>query len=365
MSHNAHSYTTFSAPDKANAQRLQGAENVAEQTPTKGDSPTGGLCSPSRDSGAAYSVCYAQFDFPDYVIKNVDKKLRQAAFFYTLDDKGVLRQISGAIVGNKVAAWRKEQRVNEIFQVTNWDKDKTLFITLTHSYIKTEQGRRESWQFFQKDLPRYLRKLKARGMTDFIAVKEAHKDGGCHVHLLCQWERNFLTFTYKGKRRIANKKLRDYLKSNWAGDVDVEAMRDDDVRGYIKKYIGKYSHVEDALRRAKRSWRNEGDEKHKDADYKKLWTNYYCDKLKIRSFTSNTKKRAEKTAAEPPDLVKSMNNFTADNKPKIVKQVLIPWHIKFNPAFEPCNGIIKEDTRAYQLAKNFLKEWWGEDEKSG
>jgi hypothetical protein len=304
--------------------------------------------------GEAHTVCYATFDFPIYVLKDIDKKLRNAAFFYILDDTGTLRKISGAVVGNKVAAWRTEKRINEIFGKADWDRDKTLFITLTHSYIKTEQGRKESWQFFQKDLPRYLRKLKARGMKDFIVVKEAHRDGGCHAHLLCQWEKTFLMFQHKGVRRIANKELREYLKNNWAGDVDILGMTNNDINKYLKKYLGKYSHVEDALRRAKRNWSGDGDEKHRDADYKKLWTLYYCSKEKIRRFTTNVKKLAADEPQNAADLVKNMNNSTADNKPKIIKQVVISWQIKFNPAFEPLNGKVAPDSREYLLAMNFL-----------
>jgi hypothetical protein len=356
IAHNALRYATFCAGDRA-TRSVDPRAKCAGVNPHQGRKPDCGFTEAGATEGSgAHTVCYATFDLPQYVIKDVDKRLRMAAFFYTLDEAGVLRQISGAVVGNKVAAWRTEKRINNIFQVADWDKDKTLFITLTHQYIKTEQGRKESWQFFQKDLPRYLRKLKAKGMTDFFVVKEAHKDGGCHAHLLCQWKRKFATFTHKGKRRIANKTFREYLKSNWAGDVDILAMSDDDVKGYLKKYLGKYSHVEDALRRAKRGWSREGDDRHKDADCKKLWTNYYCAKLKIRRFTCGTKKRAPNTAAEPPDLVKSMNNSTAKERPKIVRQVLIAWHIKMNPAFEPYNGKIEPNTRAYQLAMNYLGE---------
>jgi hypothetical protein len=354
IAHNAFRYTTFGAGDRA-TRSVDPRAKCAGAVPHKGREPDCGTAEAEPPiGGEAYTVCYATFDFPNYVTKHIDHKLRKAAFFYTVDETGVIRQKSGAICGNKVAAWRTERRIDEIFDVVKWDKRKTLFITLTHPYVKTEQGRKESWEYFQKDLPRYLRKLKTKGMKDFIAVKEAHRDGGCHVHLLCQWERKFLTFTYKGKKRIANKAIRDFIKNNWAGDVDIEAMRDDDIKGYIKKYLGKTSHVENALRRAKREWSYDGDMRHKDADVKKLWSLYYCDKLNIRSFTSSEKKRRTEAAASPPDLVKNMNNSTDREKPRIVTQVIIPYFIKTNPAFEPRNGIVAPNTRAYQLAKNFL-----------
>ena len=354
IAHNVFRYVTFGAGNRALRSNDPRAK-CAGAVPHKGRKPDCGTAEAEPPiGGEAHTVCYAPFDFPNYVTKHIDQKLRKAAFFYLVDENGVIRQKSGAVMGNKVAAWRTEKRIDEIFEVVKWDKEKTLFITLTHPYIKTEQGRKESWEYYRKELPRYLRKLKKQGMKDFIAVKEAHRDGGCHVHLMCQWEKKFLMFTYKGKKRIANKAIRDYIKDNWAGDVDVEGMRDDDIKGYIKKYLGKSSHVENALRRAKREWKNDGDMRHKDADCKKLWALFYCDKLNIRTFTSSEKKRRTGTAAKPPDLVKSMNNSTEREKPKYTKVVLIPYAIKTNPAFEPRNGIVEAGTRAYELAINFL-----------
>jgi hypothetical protein len=209
--------------------------------------------------------------------------------------------------------------------------------------------------------------MRTKGMTDFIAVKEAHKDGGCHAHILCQFERKFIMFEYKGKRRVANSVIRDYIKDNWAGNVEIEGMKDDDVKGYIKKYLGKYSHIEDALRRAKREWGQEGDGEHKDADCKKLWTVYYCDKMKTRRFTSSIKKRGTENPKQgenpkdypPADLIKNMNNLTDDNRPKIVKVLLLPWHIKYNPAFEPYNGKVEPDGRLYRLLENYIKDTEG------
>jgi hypothetical protein len=291
------------------------------------------------------------FDVPQYVIKHIDKEMRNCAWFYQLYDDGTLKKLSGAKAGNKVFAWRTEQRLTEIFEAVKWDSEKTLFITLTHPYVKTEKGREESWLYFQKELPRFVRKLKTKGAKDFIVVKEAHRDGGCHAHLLAQFGRKFRTFDHKGKRRITNKTLRGFIKDNWAGDVDIEAMQNDDVKGYMKKYLGKYSHIEDALRRAKRNWSLEGDLRHKDSDCKKLWTNYYCGKLKMRRFTCSAKKRQTETqGASPADLVKNMNNATLDKKPQVIKQWLIAWHIKFNPAFEPFNGRVDPESREYKLA---------------
>jgi hypothetical protein len=110
------------------------------------------------------------------------------------------------------------------------------------------------------------------------------------------------------------------------------------------------------MRRARREWSQEGDMQHKDADCKKLWTNYYCGKLKIRRYSSSEKKRRTETAAKPPDLVKNMNNSTDEKKPKLIKQWLITWDIKFNPAFEPYNGKVNPESREYMLAMKEKEE---------
>jgi hypothetical protein len=60
------------------------------------------------------------------------------------NDRGEYRLISGAVAGNKVNAWRTDQRTDEIFKAVKWEKEKTLFITLTHQYIKRENDREES-----------------------------------------------------------------------------------------------------------------------------------------------------------------------------------------------------------------------------
>jgi hypothetical protein len=340
---------TLAAGDRAlrsNDPRRQ----CAGAKPRRGRKPERGFAEAEPPTGGeAYTACYVQLDLPYYVIKHIDRELRNAAWFYQMYDDGTLRKLSGAKAGNKVAAWRTEQRLNEIFEAVNWDKDKTLFITITHYYVKTEKGRQESWRYFQKELPKLIRKLKTKGMKDFIVVKEAHRDGGCHAHLLCQFEKQLKAFIYKGKRRLANKTLRTFIKDNWAGDVDIELMKDDDIKGYMKKYLGKYSHIEDALRRAKRGWAREGDLRHKDADCKKLWTNYYCGKLKMRRFVCSEKRR-KKERPEGADLVKNMNKSTAENKPLIIKQWLIPWAVRTNPAFEPYNGKVDPESREYILA---------------
>jgi len=131
-------------------------------------------------------------------------------------------------------------------------------------------------------------------------------------------------------------------------------MRDDDVRGYVKKYLGKYSHVENALVRAKRDWAQEGDQRHKDADVKKLWTIYYCSKIKTRRFHTNTGKRTKEAQAKPAALIKEMNNPTAEKKPQLIKHWIIPRAIKNNPAFTPMNGRVDKESREWQLIQNYL-----------
>jgi hypothetical protein len=193
-------------------------------------------------------------------------------------------------------------------------------------------------------------------MTNYIAVKEAHRDGGCHVHLLCQWKRNFKTISHKGKLRIASKKLRDIIKGEWDGQVEIEAMCDNDVNGYLKKYLGKYSHIEDALKRAKRKWGNEGDEKHKDTDIKKLWTTYYCGTLNIRQYTCSRKMKKEKQKAKPSDLIKEMNNPTEKEKPKVKRIWRIPDWIKKEKDFEPYNGVVDPNSKCHKLLINYYEK---------
>ena len=206
---------------------------------------------------------------PPDILKHLKDKLRKAQTIWREHENGDLHFRMGAVVGNKVYAYRRERALDVIIDDIGFKQEDTTFITLTAPYWDTDWGRKQSWLCVIEALPKILRKLKKIGMTEYILVFEANR-GGCHLHILAKWGIK-LTFKKMGKViRVVNPDIRKLLKENWIGHVDVRGMGDDNVKGYMKKYLGKFGHIEDALRRALRNWGKEGDEKKKTADVKML-----------------------------------------------------------------------------------------------
>ena len=211
-------------------------------------------------------------------VLHMTNKLRRTVGFATAAPDGTYALSCGAVLGNKVQAYRRGIRTDGIIDsVINNQPTQCTFVTLTRKYTKDAAGRLESWQYFKQKLPAYVRRLKRHGLADYVWVKEAHYDGGCHVHLLCRWAGKFKTLTKNGVRRVRGK-LKRTLKDNWDGHVDVIAL-DADTAGrkaeYIAKELGKYAHCEDALKRARRLWAADGDMDKQSADCKRLWLFFY------------------------------------------------------------------------------------------
>jgi len=367
MSHNGKSLTTFGAGNRA-MRSVDPCPKCGVAKPHKGRKPDWGFAEPEATEGSgALNGCYATFEqkMPQHIIKSLIDEYRKVQYILEVYDNGEMKKVSGASMGNKVYAWRMEQHINELFKAQEWETKKVLFLTLTSHYIKTEHGRQESWERFKANTGKFVRKMKENGMEKYFTVFEAHKDGGCHCHLIAKFNRELPLFKLHGKIRLANTPLRQIIKDNWAGYVEIEGLKDDGAKAYLQKYLGKFSHIEDSLKRAKRNWEKEGDARHKETDYKKLWTIYWCKKLKMRRFRSSEKrityqirmdaeKETKKAVDQPPDLIKEMNKLTEGNRPQLIKRIIITRQIRNNPAFEPFNGRVEQGSREYDMFKNFL-----------
>jgi hypothetical protein len=354
----------FALPDEQNPKGFEGRAKCGGGRRGRERSDRPSRPEPEPRSGEACTVCYAKL-LPPNIIQHLKEKLAGAQWLVREDEEGKKRKIPGAVVGNRIYAWRRENRICEEIDRIGFERGKTLFITLTVEYGETDWRRKKSWLRAQEELPKYLRKLKQAGMKDCLACKEANGGGGCHVHLLCKWNKKLKMFLLNGEWRLANGKLRKLIKSAWQWNVDVKGMGDEDVKGYMKKYLGKTGHIEDALRRAERNWENEGDEEHRETDCKKIWTFYYCDILKIRQFTvtraspeqkeKQKAARAEK-AAQAAALIKEMNNQTEQKKLKDVKQWRLPKWITTRLEFAPYTGEIEKGSADGRLIDDFT-EW--------
>ena len=100
---------------------------------TKGTSPTALSAARAREAGEACTACYAKL-LPPNIIQYLKEKLASAQWLVREDEEGKKRKIPGAVVGNRIYAWRRENRICEEIDRIGFERGKTLFITLTVEY---------------------------------------------------------------------------------------------------------------------------------------------------------------------------------------------------------------------------------------
>jgi len=361
MSPNAASLTTFRAGKRA-TRSVDPCPECGGVERHKGRKADWRVTEPEpAQAGEALSVCYATFEpiIPAYVVKRLEDDFRRGQWLLEVYRDGTLKKCAGAVMGNAVYAWRMENRINSIFAEEKWAKEHTLFLTLTAPYRKTYAGRLESWERMRKNVTKFLRVLKAQGLKKYFVVFEAFKDGGAHCHLVGRFGKRLPLFSLKNKIRLADCTLRQTIKGNWAGHVEITGLKDEGAKRYLQKYLGKFSHIEDSLRRAKRNWEKPEDKKSYATDVKKLWTIYYCKKLKIRRFRSSEKMGITEQAVRTADLIKEMNNSTSERRELPVKVFRLTRFVTFNPAFVPFGNSCLVGSREYEFLTQWVKQRGG------
>jgi hypothetical protein len=126
-----------------------------------------------------------------------------------LKSDGTTGEFPAAKRGNSTYAWKTEKKMKNYRECFLYEAiDRTiLFITLTVPYGKTFLGCRDSWQFVSEALSPFTKALKRLGMEKFLLTLEATRKGGCHVHLLTQWDKPLKTRKVKNKFFLADSKL--------------------------------------------------------------------------------------------------------------------------------------------------------------
>jgi len=364
----------FGVPDEETAEQFQGTPKCGGRNRTKGGSPTAVSGARAAEGGEAYTRCYAKLSDKNIleklklswagVVKLMGNKLLHVLRWVDEDENGKRQNKNGAISGNKVYAHLREGDVNAAMDRIGFSKRDTLFLTPTLRYKKTWLGRAISWLEMQVKVPMLLRKLKRMGMVGFVWVNEAHFDGGCHRHIVTKWDREFNAFLYNGKLEITDRELVDFIKANWDGRIDIQRTQDENVKGYMKKYLGKYGHCEDAIKRARRNWEKEGDKKHKNADVKNIWTYFYTTVLRVRQWGESRatpeqkeeRRRAEVMEKENRDaLLANINNSTEGKSPKVIKRVFLPRWLIEHPDYDMYCGEIKPNTEMWNLTDEYIK----------
>jgi len=219
-------------------------------------------------------------------------------------------------------------RINNALADMQVDAGNCLFVTLTAHYIKTEKGITESWSKSRDRLSKFLRRIRAIGFKTYVYVREAHEDGGCHIHIIMKRKTTFRTFAHNGKIRLDDEKLKAQIEEAWdGGHVDIQGIDDSGAGAYLTKEIGKSSHIENSLQRAVSDT-----ETATAADKKKLWALYMCIKLKMRRWGVSR------------DLIKHMTNPTDDEEDKAEEFIIIPKKIIFSVHFQPYTQQVEKGT---------------------
>jgi hypothetical protein len=309
-----------------------GAEKTAQRAV-----PDCGFSAPVAPKGAEHIPSVMCRLFLDDVISYFDSRLKSVPWIVYENHVGDIAMTAGAIAGNSVYAWRRSCFVNKLAETFYDCQRKVYHVVLTKAYDKTREGIVDSWRYFQRELPCAVRKLKAYGLTEYIAVKEAHADGGCHAHLLVKGDDLTLS------------KLNEAMEAVWNGSVHITPVEDFHAFYYVMKNFALTGHVEKALVRAKRNWREGDDYVYRDYDMKLLWTYYFCGTLKMRLLSRSKNLRVTGDVQE-----KNVSTYSLDIiKGKRMRKV-IPPDVVASSLFSPVMGVVERGTVFYDIIKNIL-----------
>ena len=247
--------------------------------------------------------------------------LKKNKFFVKIGENEITK-FSGSKRGNKVYAHKMETRIDPIIKsITKCEN--SYFITLTHQYDLGNPS--ESWSYFKKALPKFIRKAK---LESYLYVYESHKNGGCHCHLI-----------------VAGKINNDKIKQTWEGHIKIKKIKNEKIGSYLTKEIGKAGHVESALK-------NWDTGKISANDVKKIWRFYYLITLKIRGW--NCSRNLKIRESETSDLITNMNNSTGDKLREKEIVLSLPRKIVKDRRFRPYCERLKENQSDWKLIIGYL-----------
>ena len=289
-----------------------------------------------------------RFSLPEGVINFLEDKLKKVQTLIIKHKNGDIRKMPAATLGNRHYAYLREKRIQSAIKALLQSSSTLLFITITRRY--DQKNLKESWLYFKKELPKFIRKLRKFGGSEYIYVKEAHYKGGCHVHLCIAWKKVLKEKKHPSKNKIllGDKQLREKIKENWEGHIDIEIVKDEKAGEYLTKELGKASHIETALKKHSRGEATK-------ADIKKLWVVFWAKKLSLRLVgTSRNIPVIEPSDSEQREFefITNKNNTTEENP--IIKIIPAPWWLKKHPVYTPYSGKVKPESPEYILLSNFL-----------
>jgi len=253
-------------------------------------------------------------------VNHLKARLKKVPWFISPDGE-TTTAFPGAKRGNRVYAYRQDERIQSVIKQLHMDDGDCLFLTFT--FDPSGLTVPETWTKGNAEISKAMRKLKRLGIRSYVYVKEAHLSGRFHVHAVVKADHRLPFFTdHKGKCRLSDIVLRRKIQNAWTlGHVDVQGIKDEGAGHYLAKELGKVSHVENALSRYDKGTAEK-------SHIKKLLALYYLVKLNIRQYGVSA------------DLIPYMNNSTdEDYEPSPV--YMIPRWIVEDPRFQPyCQTLI-------------------------
>lgn len=187
----------------------------------------------------------------EYILKHLSKS-QGVIVLVDIDKSEIVSTVPMSTRGNKSYAWHREKRVNEIQEAVNQlvrargERTNAFLTTLTY----------ETPQFNppQSHITAFRRQLKKHGIAKCILCIECHKDGKIHYHAVIIADKQYKFYGHvdnDGKKTYRSNTMRTIIRECWKhGHVDVQAITTPDGAGrYVMKEIGKYSHVENAIKK--------------------------------------------------------------------------------------------------------------------
>ena len=294
-------------------------------------------------------------NFKFKVTEYLSLKLRRSKWLARLIEDGSISLSPGAVVGNRVYSWRRQGRIDTGLKLL-FNGQSSVFITLSHRYIKTESGCIASWNYYKKELPKFLRRLRLLGADAYIAVKEAHEDGGCHAHIVARWREELYFYQdlmdKKKRWRLGDEVLRAAIKAAWPGGwVDVQGVGSVVAGAYLTKELGKQSHIENALKRAKKNWWAIKEWKRFDEKTRKKLKADDKKRLYAAYFAAITNTRRGIFSKNIPANVEGVEDFRLDSvmNKSTVAVVEVPFALTLKPFFEPYSGAVDPDSELFRV----------------
>jgi len=303
------------------------------------------------------------------VLTFLRERLAKVPWLVKEDDDGKLSLVSGTTRGNRADAHRRSAKTASAVEKVIDDKpNHCTFATLTIAPDKAATVE-DTWKYAQKTLPAYICHLRRKGMLSYVWVREAHLSGRCHIHLLCRWKLAVQKTSINGKPRVDTPEVYDAIKGWKGGHSDLLALDSDNqtrLAGYLTKELGKFSHFEDSLRRARQGWKGEGEAKRCKSDVQRLLTYYHAISSGCRLYGAGGQKADASASASPagatttPGVSTSSPRLDTNSNNPSDGILYFPIPLTLLNHLELVSGPLKPGTKAYDLVKRHIdriKRW--------